>query len=177
MKSTKIFKFKEFSAACENNVRNIHVCELSDENISIQTAEHLFECNVPQKTSHKIENAVIALPYSLKCKITIDSLSLNLTRFLKSQQVQGECGFSLGHYFDGDYKSGDSVWNQRSLCVSLYGDISDRAGTVAVAVEIMRMYNLPRILILTETCVMEITRDGDNQVKPLPQTRIKRLDD
>ena len=177
MKSTKIFKFKEFSAACEKNVRNIHVCEVSDENISIQTAEHLFECNVPQKTSHKIENAVIALPYSIKCKVTIDSLSLSLTRFLKSQQVQGGCGFSIGHYFEGDYQSGDSVWNQRSLCVSLYGDISDRAGTVAVAVEIMRMYNLPRILLLTETCVMEITRDGDNQVKPLPQTRIKRLDD
>lgn len=177
MKSTKIFKFKEFSAACEKNVRNIHVCEVSDENISIQNAEHIFECNVPQNPTYKIEDTVIALPYSIKSKVTIDSLSLSLTRFLKSQQVQGGCGFSIGHYFDGDYKSGESVWNQKSLCVSLYGDISDRARTIAVAVEIMKMYNLPRILILTETCVMEITRDGDNQVKPLPQTRIKRLDD
>lgn len=172
MKSTKVFKFKEFNEIREANLRNIHVQEVTGENISLQPAEPLYECNVSQ-SHHKIENAVIVLPYTLKGKATVDSLSLTLTRYVSKQQAQGDSGFSLGRFFVGDYRSGESIWNEKSLCVSLYGVISDRAGTIATAEEIMRIFDLPRILILNEAGALEITRDAI-QSKP-QQHRIKRL--
>ncbi len=172
MKSTKIFNSEEFSAVCRKNAKNIRVQEVTNENISVQNAEHLFECNVTQP--HKIENAVIVLPYCIKCKVTVDSLSLNLTRYVNKQQAKGSSGFSIGRYFVGDYKSGESVWNEKSLCVSLVGEISDRAGTIAAAVEIMRVCHLPRILILNEVGAMEIYLET-NDANPLSQYRIKRV--
>lgn len=172
MKSTKVFKFKEFNAACEASSHSIQVQEVKKDSISIQAAEPLYECNVSQP-HHKIENAVIVLPYTIKGKATVDSLSLTLTRYVSKQQAQGDSGFSLGRFFVGDYRSGESVWNEKSLCVSLYGVISDRAGTIATAEEIMRIFDLPKILILNEAGALEITRDA-SQSKPQPH-RIKRL--
>ena len=178
MKAKKIFNFEEFNTICEKNA-HIQVERVIGEKISItKTSEPIYESNnVTQKLDDKIENAVIALPYSINSKITIDSLSSNIDSFLKSQQVQGDCGYSIGHYYDGDYKSEESVWNPQSLCVSLHGAISDRAGTIAVCIEILRIYKLPRILIIKETCVMEISSDGEQQIKPLPQNKIKRLNE
>lgn len=172
MTSTKILKINEFKAINKNIVSNIHVQEVTGVKIAATQTEPLYESE-SFTSAMKIENNYIVLPFNPKCKITIESLTLNLTNYIQSQRI-GESGFSVGHYFTNDYKSGESIWNEKSLCVSLVGEISDRAGTIATAVEIMRMYNLPRILILTETCMMEITRDG-NQVKPLPQHRIKRI--
>ena len=173
MKSTKVLKIKEFLAIKENLSSNIHVQEVTGVKFSATQTEPLYESE-SFPSAKKKENNIIVLPDNPKCRITIDSLTLNLTKYLQSQRVGGESGFSVGHYFSDEYKSGESVYNEKSLCVSLVGEISDRAGTIATAVEIMRVYSLPRILILTETAMMEITRDG-NQVKPLPQHRIKRI--
>jgi hypothetical protein len=179
MKTTKIFNFDEFNAVCEHNASNIQVEKVIGEKISItKSLEPLFESNnLTQSLTNKIENAVIALPYSMQTKVTIDSLSSSIDNYLNSLQLEGESGYSIGNYFDGDYKSDSSLWNHKSLCVSLFGPISDRPGTIAVAVEIMRTYKLPKILIIKEMCLMEITCDGETQIKPLPQNRIKRLND
>ena len=172
MSKTKILKINEFTAINESLANNVHVREVTGNSITIQAAEHLFECNVSQP--YKIENAVIVLPYSIESKVTIDSLSLHLTKFVRDKRGGKSSGFSIGRYFVGDYKSGESVWNEKSLCVSLVGEISDREGTIATAVEIMRVYHLPRILILNETCAMELTQVV-GEANPLPQHRIKRI--
>ena len=172
MGMTKILKINEFTAINESLANNVHVREVTGNNLSIQAAEHLFECNVTQP--YKIENAVIVLPYSIENKVTVDSLSLHLTKFVKDKRGGKSSGFSIGRYFAGDYKSGESVWNEKSICVSLVGEISDREGTIATAVEIMRVYHLPRILILNETCALELTQEG-GEANPLPQHRIKRI--
>jgi hypothetical protein len=81
----------------------------------------------------------------------------------------------VGNYFSGDYKNGNNIWNEKSLCVSLTGAISNREGTIAVAVQIMAEQHLSVILIMTETGILEITRDGTTNLKPNPQSRIKRI--
>lgn len=169
---TKILKIREFEAINKNNARNIHLQEVTEGNIAIKPAEPLFESNV--QNTDKTRSAIIVLPYSVQSPISIESLSNTVTEYLKSQPLK-DSGFSISHYFAGDHKSGESMWNEKSLCVSLIGEISNRAGMIAVAVEIMRVHNLPRILVLDENCALEITRDGSNQVKPLPQNRIRRI--
>lgn len=170
--STMILKINEFVALKNCQMNNLQMRGLVGENFKTQVAEPLFESNV--QNTDKTRSAIIVLPYSVQSPISIESLSNTVTQFLKSQTLK-DSGFSISHYFAGEHKSGESVWNEKSLCVSLIGEISDRAGMVAVAVEIMRVFNLPRILILDETCALEITRDGSNQVKPLPQHLIRRI--
>lgn len=173
MGTTKILKIREFEAINKNNASDIHLQEVAGGNITIKPTENLFECNV--SLSHqKIENAVIVLPYYIDGKVTVESLSLFLTKYVRRKKAHGDSGFTIGRYFLGDYESGESVWNEKSICVSLIGCISDRAGTIATAEEIMRAFNLPKILILNEVGATEITRKT-NEAKPFSQNRIKRI--
>ena len=171
MKISKILKVSEYVAMSGNLTTNTRIYEVLNENIAVKHSEPLYESSMP--ITKKIENAVIALPEDT---VDIESLTNTVTKFLKDQQIKGEHGFSVGNYFASDYASSGSKWNEKSLCVSLWGDVSDRAGTIAVAVECMRAHNLPRILIVTDNCIMEITRDS-SEIKPLPQQRIKKLGD
>lgn len=171
MKTTKILKVSEFAAMSGTLSKNTHLYEVQNENISNTSTEPLYESSMP--ITKKVESAVIALPEG---EISIESLTNTITRFLNSQQIKGDHGFSVGNYFAGDYKSGENKWNEKSLCISLWGDISDRAGTIATAVQILSAYHLPRILVMNETSVLEITKEG-NEAKPLPQNRIKRIGD
>lgn len=169
--STMILKINEFVAFKDGLLNSVSLRRLVNENIQTQAAEPLYESNI--HPTDKTRSAIIVLPYCIQEPITIDSLSNTVTEYLKSQPLK-DSGFSISHYFVGDHKSGETVWNEKSLCVSLIGEVSDRSGTVATAVEIMRVHNLPRILVLDETCALEISRDG-SEVKPLPQHRIQRI--
>lgn len=171
MKTAKILKVSEFAAMGDTLSHNTRIFEIQNENIAVNNAEPLYESSMP--VTKKIENAVIALPEG---EITIESLTDTITRFLNAQQIKGDHGFTVGNYFAGDYTSSGCKWNEKSLCVSLWGEISDRAGTIATAVQILSAYRLPRILVMNETSVLEITKEG-NEVKPLPQNRIKRIGD
>lgn len=171
MGTTKILKIKEFEIINKDTSRNTHEIEVGVGDITIQPAEHLFECNV---THSKIENAVIVLPYTIDGKVTVESLSLHLTKYVRRKKGQDDSGFTIGRYFCGDHKSGESVWNEKSICVSLIGAISDRAGTITTAEEIMRAFTLPKILILNEVGATEITRKT-NEANPFSQNRIKRI--
>ena len=171
MKISKILKASEYAAVGDKLTNDTHVFEVLNENIAVKHSEPLYESSM--SITKKIENAVIALPEDT---VDIESLTNTVTKFLKDQQIKGEHGFSVGNYFASDYASSGSKWNEKSLCVSLWGDVSDRAGTIAVAVECMRVHNLPRILIVADNCIMEITRDS-SEIKPLPQQRIKKLGD
>ena len=64
---------------------------------------------------------------------------------------------------------------EKSLCVSLCGAISDRAGTIAVAVQIMAQFDLPKMLIINESSIMELTKEGEQS--PLPKHKIRRMGD
>ncbi len=171
MKSVKILKVSEFNTLNECKLPNLRVSNIVGENITVSPSESLFESK-QATAAEQIEPAIIALPDG---NTTIESLTDTITRFLKSQRLSNEVSFTIGNFFSGDYKSGKSVWNEKSLCVSLTGEISDRAGTVAVAVEIMSKENLPVILVVSEAGVMEITRQGTAELKPKPQDRIKRI--
>ena len=171
MKTTKILKVGEYNTLCESHLKNLRVNGLVSENIAISPCEPLYESEQYPATT-QIEPAVIALP---ECGVTIETLSDTISRFLKNQHIREDIGFSVGNYFCGDYKSGKSVWNEKSLCVSLTGAISNREGTIATAVEIMSKHNLPIILVLNDLGVREITREGTSEVKPKPQNRINRI--
>ena len=154
----KILKFKEFSNAKLNEkLHNVNVRELVGENISIEYSEPLYES---EQIPTKIEPAIIALPEN---SVTTDALTDTVTRFLDCQMPQNEIGFTVGNYFRGDYgsKEAECKWSEKSLCVSLTGAISDKEGTIAVAIEILAQHTLPMILVIMETCILEITRDGD----------------
>ena len=58
---------------------------------------------------------------------------------------------------------------------TLFGTVSNRERTVAVAVQIMAEHNLSIIFVITENGIMEITRDGSTNLKPKTQNRIKRI--
>ncbi len=171
MKNVKILKVGEFFALNESKLKHLRVSNIVNENIAVSQTEPLFESE-QATAAEQIEPAVIALPVG---DTTIESLTNTITRFLKSQRLSDEVSFTIGHFFSGDYKSGKSAWDEQSLCVSLTGEISDRAGTVATAVEIMAKENLPIILVLTEAGIMEITREGTAELKPKPQHRIERV--
>lgn len=171
MKNVKILKVGEFVALNESKLKHLRVSNITNENIAISLTEPLYE-SANFQSGEQIDPAIIALPVG---DTTIESLNNTITRFLKSQRLADEVSFTIGHFFSGDYKSGKCVWNEKSLCVSLTGEISDRAGTVATAVEIMAKENLPVILVLTESGIMEITREGTAELKPKPQSRIKRV--
>lgn len=171
MKNVKILKVGEFVALNESKLKHLRVSSVVNENIAIAQTEPLYE-SAQTPAAEQIEPAVIALPVG---DTTIESLTNTITRFLKSQRLADEVSFTIGNFFSGDYKSNKSIWNEKSLCVSLTGGISDRAGTVATAVEIMAKEKLPVILVLTEAGIMEITREGTAELKPKPQSRIKRV--
>lgn len=172
MKKVKILKVEEFNAVKGNLLRNIQVQEVKGEAISTCISEPLYESESLPSLNQK-ENAIIALP---ECEVTIEALTNTITQFLKRQSIPEEMGFTIGNFFSGDYKSGGKRWTEKSLCVKLFGGVSDKAGTIAVTIEIMQVHNLSRALIVTDINVMEITRDG-SQVKPLPQNRIRRIGD
>lgn len=171
MKKTKILKVCEYGVLCGSQQNDFRVCSVVKENIAVSPSEPLFESEQFPATS-QIEPAVIALP---ECAVTIEALSDTVSRFLKSQHIKEDVGFSVGNYFSGDYKSGKNIWNEKCLCVSLTGAVSNREGTVAVAVQIMAEHNLSVILVITENGIMEITRDGKTNLKPKSQNRIKRI--
>ena len=130
MKSAKILKVGEFVALNESKLQHLRVSSVVNENIAIAQTEPLYE-SANFQSAEQIEPAIIALPVG---NTTIESLNNTITRFLKTQRLSDEVSFTIGNFFSGDYKSGKSVWNEKSLCVSLTGEISDRAGTVATAV-------------------------------------------
>lgn len=171
MKTAKILKVGEFAAMGDTLSRNTRIFEIQNENIAVNNAEPIYESSMP--ITKKIENAVIALPEG---EISLESLTDTITRFLNAQQIKGDHGFTVGNYFAGDYTSSGCKWNEKSLCVSLWGEISDRAGTIATAVQILSAYHLPQILVIGDTGILEITKNG-NEIKPLPQNRIKRIGD
>lgn len=169
MSTTKVLKIKEFIAIKENFSHNLCMREL-EKNIPTAKTEPLYENTV---TTNQVYSAIIALPH---CEVSIDSLIDTVTNYIKNQDVRDDCGFSVGNFFAGDYTSGKYKWSDKSLCVSLFGAISDRGGTIATAVKIMAAFNLPRILVADQMSLLEITRDG-SEIKPLPNNRIKRLGD
>ena len=171
MKTPKILKVGEYSVLCESKLKNIRVCGVVNENIAVSSCEPLYESEKYPATN-QIEPAVIALPVG---NVTIEALSDTVSRFLKSQYIKADIGFSVGNYFCGDYKNGKNTWNEKSLCVSLTGEISNREGTVAVAVQIMAEHHLSVILIMTETGILEITKEGTAELKPKPQSNIRRI--
>ena len=171
MKIPKILKVSEYSALCESKLKDIRVSGVVNENIAVSLCEPLFESEKNPATN-QIEPAVIALPI---CDVTIESLTNTITKFLKSQQMKEDIGFTVGNFFSGDYQSGKCKWSEKSLCVSLTGAISNREGTIAAAVEIMSKLNLSIILVLNELGVMEITREGTSELRPKPQSHIKRI--
>ena len=171
MKTTKILSVGEYSVLCGSEMKDIRVCGVLKENIAVSPSEPLYESEQFPATN-QIEPAVIALPFG---NVTIEALTDTVSRFLNKQYKKGEIGFSVGNYFSGDYKNGNNIWNEKSLCVSLTGAISNREGTIAVAVQIMAEQHLSVILIMTETGILEITRDGTTNLKPNPQSRIKRI--
>ena len=171
MKTAKILKVGEFVAVNESELKNLRMCNIVNEDISVSPSEPLFESEQFPSTS-QIEPAVIALPVG---NVTIESLTNTISNFLKSQRIKEKIGFSIGNFFSGDYKSGQNIWNEKSLCVSLTGTISDRGGTIATAVEIMAKHHLPMILVLNESGILEIANTGTVELKPHPQNRIKRI--
>ena len=172
MKTPKILKVGEYSVLCESRLKNLRVNGLVNENIAVSSCEPLYESEKYPATS-QIELAVIALPVG---NVTIEALTDTVCSFLNKQYKKEDVGFSVGNYFSGNYQNGKNIWNEKSLCVSLTGEISNREGTVAVAVQIMAEHNLSIILILTETGILEITREGTTSLKPRPQNRINRIE-
>lgn len=171
MKTAKILKVGEYAAVRKNFTKDTRIYEVLNEKVKITSTEPLYESSMP--ITKKVESAVIALPEG---DTSIESLTNTISRFLNDQQIKKDTGFSIGNYFRGDYKSNNCQWNEKSLCVSLYGEFSDRAGTIAVAVQILSAHKLSRILVISDTNILEITKDG-NEVKPFPQNRIKRIGD
>lgn len=171
MKTQKILKVDEYCVLCESNLKDIRVSGVVNENIAIALCEPLYESEKYPATS-QIEPAVIALPVG---NVTIEALTDTVCGFLYKQYKKEDIGFSVGNYFSGDYKNGNNIWNEKSLCVSLTGAVSNREGTIAVAVQIMADQHLSVILVMTETGILEITRDGKTNLKPQPQNHIKRI--
>lgn len=171
MKKTKILKVCEYGVLCGSEQNDFRVCSVVKENIALSPCEPLYESEQFPATS-QIEPAVIALPVG---NVSIEALTDTVTSFLNKQYKKEDIGFSVGNYFSGDYKNDNNIWNDKSLCVSLTGAVSNREGTIAVAVQIMAEQHLSVILIMTETGILEITRDGTTNLKPNPQSRIKRI--
>lgn len=172
MKTYKILRINEFVDVCDNLPHNIRLYELHSENITTNLTNPLYESECVPPLTRKEENAIIVLPV---CEVGVEALGDTITHFLDRQQIQGDIGFSVGNFLCGDYESGNCKWNEKSLCVSLYGEISDRAGTIAVAVHIMAHFNLPKMLIVNECSIMELTEDGKQS--QLPKQRIRRMVD
>lgn len=171
MKTTKILRVGEYSVLCESKLKDIRVSGVMKENIAFSPSEPLYESEQFPATN-QIEPAVIALPVG---NVTIEVLTDTVSRFLNKQYKKEDIGFSVGNYFSGDYKNGNNIWNEKSLCVSLTGAVSNREGTIAVAVQIMAEQQLPVILILTETGILEITKEGTSELKPQSKNCIKRI--
>lgn len=177
MKRTKILKIKEYCEIGKLLTPELNVSDVSHENIVTKAGAPLYESTAAMPVTNKIVNAIIALPSNNEeSKANLDSLTNVVTGFIDSLNVEKEVAFSIGNYFAGDYTSGKSCWDGESLCVSLYGAISDQVTTIATAVQILDALNLPKILIVFENSVMEITSNS-KQTKPSQQTHVKRLCD
>ena len=174
MKKNKIFSLKEFYETGRQLAPKMLLFDVCDENIAISPNTPLFESECTAETT-KIENAIIALPANLdETVVNVDSLSDTITRFVDNLNVEGDLGFSVGHFFAGDYTSDESVWDRNSLCVSLYGTISDRKTTIATAIEIANAHKLPKILVIGETSIVELAA-ASAIITPSSKNRIKRL--
>ncbi len=172
MRTYRILKTNEFIDYSDKIPCNIRVCELNGENLTTRTTNFLYESEGMPPEMHKGESAIIVLP---ECEVSIESLTDTITQFIDGQQLQGGLDFSVGNYLFGDYESEECKWSEKSLCVSLCGAISDRAGTIAVAVQIMAQFDLPKMLIINESSIMELTKEGEQS--PLPKHKIRRLGD
>lgn len=174
MKRTKILKATEFGGILRSIADNTHIVEIVDENIKTELCSPIFESNA-QPVTDKIDNAIIALPANLdENVVNVDSLTDTITNHVDHLNVEGDVGFSVGHFFAGDYTSGESVWNRESLCVSLYGAISDRKTTLYIANRIYLKHKLPSILIVGETSSIELTKNGAI-ITSITEKHVKRL--
>ena len=153
---------------------DMHLFEVYNENITVVLGTPLYESKEMPVTD-KIENAIIALPVNIDEKVVnTDTISDTITQYVDSLHVEGDIGFSVGNFFAGDYNSEDSFWDRNSLCVSLYGVISDGVTTLEIATQIANVFELPKILVIKETSIIELSRDystitytSNNHIKSL----------
>lgn len=176
MKFAKILKVSEYDALRKSHLKHLRISGLLDENIAVSSSnESLYESEgFPNAT--QIEPSIIVLP---ECNVSIEALNRTVTQFINGQKIKENVGFSVGNYFSGDYTNHQQKchWSEKCLCVALSGAISNREGAIAVAVQIMAQHKLPIILVINSTSILEITKDGNSQVKPHPQHTIKRINE
>lgn len=158
MKKTKILSVKEFRGIGKHLAPEMRLFEVYSENIAVVIGTPLYESKGMPVTD-KIENAIIALPANIDEKVVnTDTISDAITQYVDSLHVEGDVGFSVGNFFAGDYISDESIWNRDSLCVSLYGAISDGVTTLEIATQIANTLELPKILVIRETSIIELSK-------------------
>lgn len=173
MKKLKILKTAEFNELQSVLTPHTKLIEIVGEKIKAVTDRPaLFENTEPHL--EQLYPAVLVLPANIDATYTVDGISNQLQCYLDSLPIEGDIGFSIGNFFSGDYTCGDSVWNEASICVALVGVVSDYAGTVATATELLNMLNITRILVLTPSSVMALAKDEAEKERP-QKHRIKRL--
>lgn len=158
MKKTKILSVKEFRGIGKHLAPEMRLFEVYSENIAVVIGTPLYESKGMPVTD-KIENAIIALPANIDEKVVnTDTISDAITQYVDSLHVEGDAGFSVGNFFAGDYISDESIWNRDSLCVSLYGAISDGVTMLEIATQIANTLELPKILVIRETSIIELSK-------------------
>ena len=173
MKKLKILKTAEFNELQSVLTPSTKLIDVVGEKIEAATDRPaLFENTEPNL--EQLYPAVIALPVNIDDTYTVDDIANRIQCYLDSLPVEGVVGFAIGNFFSGDYTSGESAWNEKSICVSLAGAVSDYAGTMATAMELLNILNIPRILMMTPSSVMAIEKD-DVEEKSQARHRIKRL--
>lgn len=174
MKKYKILSVPELKAIGKRTALNIHIYEVHDEHIKTKKCSPIYESGkVP--VYDKIDNAIIALPSNLEPDtINEDTLAATITEYANNLNIKGNISFCIGNFFAGDYTSGESRWNTYSLCVSLYGVISDSKTTIAIAKDIFIKHNLPRVLIVFDGSTLEFTKEGE-VLATISENHIKRL--
>jgi len=176
MKSIRILRFAQFDAVNESQIHNINICEVTAENISSQAAEPLYESgNFPALCEN--ESTIFVFP--IGDNVTIEALTNCVTKVLnREKQSDKEIGFSVGNFYKGDnYKSGGHLWNEDSLCVSLFGvTVANERFALDKACFLMSQLNLPRLLVLIpkDNKVLEVVKE-DSKVKTNTKNHIKRV--
>lgn len=159
MKKFKILNVKELYKASKHPIHDKHLFEICNKKIAVVIGTPLYESKGMPVTD-KIENAIIALPANIDEKVVnTDTISDAITQYVDSLHIEGDVGFSVGNFFAGDYISDESIWNRDSLCVSLYGAISDGVTMLEIATQIANTLELPKILVIRETSIIELSRD------------------
>ena len=173
MKKLKILKTAEFNEFQSVLTPSTKLIDVVGEKIEAATDRPvLFENTEPNL--EQLYPAVIALPANLDGTYTVDDIADRIQCYLDSLPIDGAVGFAIGYFFSGDYTSGESTWNEKSICVSLTGATSDYAGTIATATGLLDMLHLSRILLMTPFSVMALTKADAEKEHP-SKHRIKRL--